>query len=175
MAFRRSTRSRGFPAKRPNLTTWGRVTIPVTNIAAGTKVLLATFALSNPGITEVVRRTRGRFLFTSDQASSYENTVPVIGFIVVNDLAVAAGAASIPGPLTDASDDGWFVWEGYPGLYGSTNTGGSLNNASNFAGIEFDSKAMRRVEEGFTIAIMGEVAAFDVEVSAAISLLSSRG
>jgi len=156
-------------------TNWGRsVSVVKTVVAAGTKVLLGTLVLTNPGINEVIRRSRGRFLVTSDQATAYEGTLFAWGMIVVTDLAIAAGAASIPGPLTDASDDGWFVWEPYPILAGSTDGGSSSSNSAQFRPTDFDSKAMRRVPEGFGIAIMGEVTLVGVEVTIGASVLSSR-
>ena len=172
---RRSFARRALPSRRQALTNWGRTTFRNTTVAAGTKVLVATFVLSNPGINEVVRRTRGRFLWTSDQATILEGSVPAFGFMVVNDLAVAAGAASIPGPITDAGDDGWFVWEGMPMLMGSTDSSSSSSvGLGGWYGVDFDSKAMRKVPEGFTIVVMAEVAAVGVELSMSISLLGSR-
>ncbi len=172
---RRSTRStRSFQSRQAGRTNWARITDVNVSVAAGTKVLVAVLALSNPGINETIRRTRGRFIFTSDQAGTYEGTVAAFGWVVVNDLALAAGAASIPGPITDASDDGWLVWEGYPALFGSTNTGSSTNNSAQFRPTEFDSKAMRKVPEGFGVALMAEVTLFGVEFSHATSVLTSR-
>ena len=89
--------------------------------------------------------------------------------VVVNDLALAAGAASIPGPFTDASDDGWFVHQF---------TGGNRPAATAAESTiwEFDSRAMRRVEEGFGIAVMYENAsagAVAIQVTTGFALLSS--
>ncbi len=78
-----------------------------------TKILLGVFVLSNVGIGETVRRTIGNIWVVSDQAAADEVQVGAFGCIVVTDLAAAAGAASIPGPFTDANDDGWFVWQGF--------------------------------------------------------------
>jgi len=174
MAFARRRANVARTARRPGLTNWARTTLVNTVVAAGTKVLVASFVLSNAGINEVVRRTRGRFLFTSDQATLYEGSIPAVGMIVVNDLALAAGVASIPGPITDANDDGWFVWESSPGLRGATDGSGATSNTGFSRAVEFDSKAMRRVEEGFGIAVVAEVAAVGVELTMGISLLTSR-
>jgi len=145
---RRSTRSTGHRAP----TNWARsVSSIYVNVPAASKVLLATVILSNPGINETIRRTRGRFSVHSDQAVGGEPQLGALGWIVVNDLAVAAGAASIPGPATDASDDGWFVWEAFQS-FGFNGTSGQLFDRS----YQVDSKAMRRVQEGFTLALMVE-------------------
>ncbi len=114
------------------------------------KVVVATQVLNNPGIGETVRRTRGVAIISSDQAAGVEDQFGALGFIMVNDLALAAGAVSIPGPVTDGSDDGWFVWQPLLGV-GNIGANGRVGYV-----VPFDSKAMRRVEEGFGIAIMVE-------------------
>jgi len=114
---------------------------------------VGSFTLSNPGITETLIRTRGRFTVVTDAPIASEDQVGAWGMVVVNDLALAAGAASIPGPATDASDDGWFVWEGFNLVQASV---GATAVTVEGTQMEFDSKAARRVEEGFSIAIMAE-------------------
>ncbi len=147
---RQPARSRFQGRGRRQPTLWSRSTAGTpTTLAVSTKVLLATISLSNPGLAETVRRTRGLIQVTSDQGSAFENQSIAYGMIVVNDLAIAAGAASIPGPVTDEDDDGWFVW--VPVM-----SAGAAVNANDVGRIEFDSKAMRRVEEGFSVAVMAE-------------------
>ncbi len=93
---------------------------------------------------------------------------------VFSDTAVAAGAASLPGPLTDASDDLWFVWIG---LATHVEVGATaLNVQPNFGTHHhFDSKAMRRVEEGFQIVAMIELnASGGAQAIIATSLYSTR-
>ncbi len=143
-----------------------------TVIAFGAKTLIATLTLDNPGIAETIRRTRGVFSISSDQNAAIEDQVGAMGMMVVNDLAIAAGVASLPGPVTDANDDGWFVWVPFAqrGLAGA----GPSNLASET--YHFDSKAMRKVEEGFGIVLVVEnaSAAFGIAFMDAFSLLSSR-
>ena len=162
-----------FRRSGPSRTNWSRLVTPsLTNIAAGTKFFLISFILDNPGISETVRRTRGQIYVRSDQAGSAEDQVGALGIMKVNDVALAAGAASIPGPSTEASDDGWFVWRPFSQMGADTATGAGR------AGLlyEFDSKAMRTVEEGFGLAVMVENASatHGITVVAAISLLTSR-
>jgi len=137
-------------------------------IPAATKVLLTTVVLSNPGIGETVRRTRGRALVQSDQGAAQEGQLLALGLIVVSDLALAAGAASIPGPAIDASDDGWFLWE--PLLNRM-----SISTVSEPRHVEFDSKGMRKIQEGFGIAVMVENSSptFGAIVGCGISILTS--
>ncbi len=174
-APRRNAR-RGFPVRQRSTTDWGRsVDTGLTLVGTGAKVLLATLSLNNPGIGEVVRRTRGRFVVASDQTAATETQFGAIGFIVVNDIAIALGVTGMPGPVTDANDDGWFVWE--PFLQISEAGIGAADGAATVApGFEYDSKAMRRIEEGFGIAVIAEnsssVHALNIAVS--FSILTSR-
>ncbi len=154
---------RGF-TRRPRVPmTWGRTVDDYTAVAAATKVLLFTFVLSNMGIGETMLRTRGRFSVLPGAAS--EQFLGAWGAVVVTDLAVAAGVASLPGPFTDASDDGWFVWE----PFSVAETAATISEQ-----YEFDSKAQRRVEEGSTIAVVCEAATGSAAFSISIgfSLLS---
>ena len=164
-------------AKRAG-TNWGRLDLTQSHaVAAATKILLGSFVLDNPGIAETVRRTRGVILAHSDQASSFERSAVAFGMIVVTDSALAIGVTAIPGPFTDGSDDGWFVHEVIAFTDG-TLVGGSL---STFPGPSpgytrtYDSKAMRKVESGFSIAIMAETSNQGANMGMFISLLSSRG
>ncbi len=125
-----------------------------TTVAAATKVVMASATLSNPGIGETVRRTRGRLWVGSDQQVATEDYVGAFGIIVVSDLALAAGAASIPGPVTDRNDDGWLVWESTANRFQLGSNIGFESNKMQM--IEFDSRAMRKVEEGFGLAFMFE-------------------
>lgn len=139
--------------------------LPV-QIAVSTKVLLFTIELSNPGITETVRRTRGRFAL---QGVGEDKRLGALGFVIVNDLAAAAGVASMPGPVTDASDEGWFVWEPFVSSKSSAAALESVN-------YEFDSKGMRKLEQGFQIAVIVENASAEDQFFFEIgfSLLASR-
>ena len=163
------TQRRSFtPRAKRSSSTWGRLTsiAPIT-VAPATKAIIATVNLNNPGISETVRRTRGIVLVHSDQSTLTEHPQGALGFVVVSDLAIAAGAASIPGPVTDSSDDGWFVWQPLLSVVSSGEAFAHL--------FEFDSKAMRRVEDGFGVAVMVENASADDPfiLTFGFSLLSS--
>ena len=162
--FRRGTR-RG--------TSWARVVEDdFTTVAQASKALIITLVLSNPGISETIVRTEGRILVLSDQAAAVERQFGAIGMVVVSDLAIAAGAASIPGPVTDGSDDGWFQW--MPFL--QEEQGAVVDQAEGIVSMAytFSSKAARRVEEGFGVAIMVENASTGtgMKVAAAVSMLT---
>jgi len=149
-------------------TNWARDVAAVhVAVAAGVKVNLVNFAVTVLGVGETVRRTRG-WIHVSADAAVVQDQLGAFGMVVVNDRAVLAGAASIPGPVTDASDDGWFLW--IPILQRSALV------AEGRIGFryEFDSKAMRRVEEGFQVAVMVENAGANTfRIACGISLLAS--
>ncbi len=162
------TRSRRqFPNRRtPNRSWTGTSSTGPVAVAAATKVVLATFVLSNPNIDETILRTVGVLAVQSDQAAASEDQIGALGMIVVNDLALAAGAASIPGPITDIGDDGWFL---YVPFAQRLNFSSAVGVNPDFAQLyQFDSKAKRRVEEGSGVALIVENAssghAFNVEL-----------
>ena len=153
--------------------TWSRLTVGSFAVAGNTKVLAATFTHSNIGIGETVRRTRGIVGWRSDQVAADEDQIGALGLIIVSDLAVAAGVASIPGPDTDAQDDGWLMWQP---LISSVQT--QDLTGINFRAMDifhYDSKAMRRMEEGFTGAIVVENGSANGAVCAfAMSIYATR-
>ncbi len=106
-------------------------------------------------------------MIQSDQTAADELQFGALGFVVVNDLAAGIGAAAIPGPITDDDDDGWFVWLPVMASFDS-----GIEKSQFY---QFDSKAMRRVEEGFQVAVMFEnaSAATGLQVSVAFSMLTS--
>ncbi len=173
MAARRRGRPAFVQAKR-SPTTWTR-NIPTVSFAipALTKVFPLSFVLNNPGIGETVRRTRGIVSVRNDQQAGIEDITGAFGIVRVGDLALAAGAASLPGPVTDGDDDGWLVWQPFVAMgYALLSSQGGGNTSMQF---EFDSKAMRRVEQGFGLAVMIENASatHGIVATFAVSLLSS--
>ena len=165
----------GRPGRQPGRTNWGRVASPAyATVAAATKVLFIPFLLDNPGISETVRRTRGRFAFHSDQGAGLEEISGAFGAVIVTDAAAAIGITAIPGPVTDASDDNWYLWEPFTGNL-SDNVGGNIVSTNQPMTV-FDSKAMRKVETGFQIAFVVENASATTgfRFIMSISLLSSR-
>ena len=167
MARARVRRISAVTHKRPK--GWARISAATFGaVPAATKVLLGSFTLSNPGIGATVLRTRGSYNIISDQTGSVEEQIGAWGMIVVNDLALAAGVASIPGPITDASDDGWFVWEPFQQSGTDASTGVTVDHP-------FDSKAMRKVREGFSIAVIAENAhaTHAFEMAFGIAMLTS--
>ncbi len=151
-------------------TSWGRIVQTAQfTIATSTKVIPVTFLLDNQGISETVRRTRGMVFVTSDQPSASEAIFGAYGLIVVTDAAAAIGVTAVPGPVTEANDDGWFVWQPFM-------TKGADTIASYQPAFEFDSKAMRKVDTGFQIVMVIENASGTnaLVAAVAVSMLTSR-
>ena len=147
MARRRAPAARRGGEKIVNYT-WSSFSQIKLTLAANTKVLLGFFFLET-GFEETLVRVRGTMTVVTDQAAAVEEQIGAFGMIRVTDRAIAAGAASIPGPGTDADDDGWFVWVPFAQLSGSAALGPGEP-------IMIDSKAQRIVREGQQLAVMVE-------------------
>ncbi len=127
-------------------TLWGDVTTTSTNLtAAGAAVLLnvtgAAFLALRPF---TVVRVRGEWVVFSDQQAADESFHASLGFCVVSDQASAIGITAVPTPGTDRASDLFFVYEQWLGAYFNVSASGfeTINSRS------YDSKAMRKVEEG---------------------------
>jgi len=108
-------------------------------------------------IDETVLRTVGLVSVRTDNSGADEQQIGAFGIIKVSNQAVTAGAASIPGPITDIGDDGWLVHVPFNNAFEfSDATGFAPNMATNE---KFDFKSKRIVEEGFALALMVESAA----------------
>ena len=101
-------------------------------------------------------RTRLLFHVESDQLIASEQTQGALGIIVVSDQAVAAGAASVPGPITN-TDAPFFVWEPFINSFLFLTGSGVQEPTGTY--ITVDSKAMRKVNNNEDVAIMFENAA----------------
>ncbi len=98
-------------------------------------------------------RVRGILYIRSDQTANTETPFGAFGICIVTDQAAAIGITAIPTPITDQSSDIWHTYQfGVAGLQVSSAVG-LIAEGRHF---EFDSKAMRKVEDGFTIASVFE-------------------
>ncbi len=115
------------------------------NIATGGAVLLgslSTLALALRPFTIV--RTRGMLQVNSDQGALSERQLGAYGFAVVSEQAVAIGITAVPTPITDGGSDLWFLYEYFASMeFVQTAVG-----IATYRGVKFDSKAMRKVEDG---------------------------
>jgi len=90
-------------------------------------------------------RTRGQFMARSDQFAASEDYSVNLGMCVVTDQARAIGVTAVPTPATDSGSDLFYVYESIVSriLFG---TGVGFEDPSGRL-IQFDSKAMRKVNE----------------------------
>jgi len=121
-------------------------------VPAASKVLFATLTLSNQGIDETVLRVVGGIGVASDQSAASELQIGAIGMCLATDTAIAAGVASLPDPVTDASDDIWFMYQSWAQEFIFGTAVGLAPDMR--AWYPFDQKAKRIVHSGFSIAVV---------------------
>ena len=136
----------------------------LTTVPAVTKVLIQTFI---PGFTsgETIRRLRGTFYVRAAEVGF--SIHGAIGCFIANDTAVAAGVASLLDPVTDANDDAWLWYHSFHGG-GSVGSGSAGDAAGQVYTI--DSKGMRRMQPGFTLAFVVANASATQDFQFAISV-----
>ncbi len=146
-------------------------TVQATLAGAPTAVLSNSF---NAGVLALrpftIVRTRGILACRSDQTAASETFAVDLGFAVVSDQAVAIGVTAVPTPLTDKGSDLFFVYEqlfGHLSVGAGSGTGPATSGS--WAFMKFDSKAMRKVNEGSDVAVTMEN-----EIAGAIAFISGR-
>ncbi len=100
-----------------------------------------------------VVRTRGFILARSDQDGVDETYGCSWGLAIVSDQAIAIGVTAVPTPDTDIDSDLWFVYESILGRYQFSSGVGQGDVGTSRT---YDSRAMRKVQEGQDIAVVVE-------------------
>ena len=102
---------------------------------------------------------RSRFLIgiETDQVIGSERQIGAVGGAVVSDQAVAVGVTAVPMPITDMASDLWFFHQLAYNTFRFASGVGFDASASEM--YEVDSKAMRKVDIGQDIVIVGELSA----------------
>ena len=123
--------------------------LAVTTTIGATQVVLnqsfSTTTLARRPFTIV--RTRGFIFVQSDQVAALEEQIIGMGMSVVSEQAIAVGVTAVPDPYADLGSDLFFVHKiGMKGM----ESNGDLRGAY----WEFDSKAMRKVEDGQDVAVV---------------------
>ncbi len=150
---RGGTRFAGRTQGRTPNRTWNSFTMVASvAVAATTKVLIATGVPANAGIDLTVLRTRGIMMAIPSAPSADRFLTGAFGIMLVTDEAAAAGVASVPGPATDADNDGWFVHEWLMSRVEFSDATGLLDYAIQ----RYDSKAKRIFEQGQTLVAVVE-------------------
>jgi len=146
------------PNRSRRLTQWGVGPNIVDGAASGNQQTLWT---TGSVVVDKVTITRIRgfihlLIKTSDAVGG--GFRGALGIGLVSDQAFAAGATSMPGPLTDMEWDGW-IWHHFFDIRTVTATiADGVNAVGASQRIEIDSKAMRRQDPNQTMFGMFEVA-----------------
>ena len=146
------------PTRRANTSRANRnwsafVDAAVVAVPASSKVLVAS-AGNDGDVDLTILRTHGIFIATRDDPTGDQFISGAFGMMVVTDLAAAAGVASLPGPATNAEDDGWIVHQYFMSkLHFGTDV--SLNYDAGQQ-VRFDSKAKRILSQDRTFVAVVE-------------------
>ena len=141
------------------VTEWGASAdvAAVQNLAAATAVLDQTFSdatLNAAGVSpSTIVRLRGVIWTKSDTVAAVEQPFGAVSFAVVDQAALDAGVASLNLPITDEPADGFFGFAYFFG--GNTALAAGAADGPWFAQ-EFDSKAMRKIENAQGIGVIVE-------------------
>jgi len=134
--------------------TWIGIDLAPTNIGGGATTLLGSLNAAGLLLRPfTIVRTRIFVLVFSDQEVAPETSEGSLGAIVVSDQALAAGAASIPSPTSQA-DAPFFVWEPFVNFLRFGDDTGIQEPAG--TRLNVDSKAMRKVGVNEDIAFQTE-------------------
>ncbi len=123
-------------------------------LGAGLAVLDQSFTEANLAqeVPFTIVRTRGFVYWRSDQFGAAELPFGALGFMVSTEEARVAGTASMPGPITSEDSDVWFVHQPFIADSRANATGGAAPGRV----FQFDSRAMRKVEDGMAINVLLE-------------------
>ncbi len=155
----RSSRSR-FPlavrSGQRRETKWLSVSPGLATLTATGGTLLAVLSAGAKAFRPfTVMRTHILLQVTSDQIVATEDQVGAYGLAVVSDEASAAGVASIPTPISNASSDKWFVYQMFFNSWAVSSAIGAVNRSGGQV-YQIDSKAMRKVDVGEDIVFVAE-------------------
>jgi len=149
-------RSRGRVATRARRkTTWlsGLDNGVMQNLAAGGTLFYSSLnAAALALLPFTIVRLRGLITVQSDQEAADEEGILGVGKAVVSTDAVAIGISALPTPITDQNSNLWFMYETVPWSWKLTTSGAAQGATHHF----FDSKGMRKVEDGQDIVMTVE-------------------
>ncbi len=147
------SRNRSFGRRRTPNRSWSGFSVVEQAVSSSSKLLLATFALNNPGIDETVLRNVGLISISTDQSAASEFQHGALGIIIVTDTAAALGVAAIPSPIADSDDDGWLLHVPFSQFF---DLGSNIGFNTTSVQYSFDSKAKRIVHDGSSLALVIE-------------------
>ncbi len=126
------------------------------SVAAGGALVILSLSTAELALRPfTVIRTRGVWSIKSDQVIAGEPQAAGLGSCVVSDQAAAIGVTAVPTPITDMSSDLWFVYEFLLAEFTFVSAVGF--DAQGAVSGKYDSKAMRKVEDGQDVITVLEV------------------
>ena len=139
-------------------TVWGDIAPTSSTISAASTALLFTgFSAATLALRPfTIVRFRGLLSIASDQAASSEFQQARFGASIVSEESLAIGVTAVPVPVSDADNDMFFV---FADLVNRMEVSSAIGIWQNAVVSEFDSRAMRKVEDGQDIALCLETTA----------------
>ena len=122
------------------------------DLAEGTQATGTTGLVANVPIT--VLRIRGLIGAQLDPGATDERVLLLFGLIVVPVPAFNVGGVSMPGPVSEDSDD--WIWQG--GLWLTVGAEAGVAQEGSFGSLEIDTKAMRKMKPDEVMALVVQVA-----------------
>ncbi len=160
---RRSSVSRFGGRGRRRATAWsGPFTMNLDDTGTGLHTLVTL--VPTEAETTIVR-VRGSMIFQFLPDTVNDVYLGAIGLITVQAAASAAGSASMPGPVTDASNDGWF-WHSFVDFMAS---GVGAEVPGYGYRVDIDSKAMRKVNDNERVVMRLESTTHSAGVSVKVA------
>ena len=135
---------------------WSNMT-PANSVAIGaTQAVIGSVSIAESSlVAPTLLRSRGNLIVNAIPDAATDADTIGLGLIVVHSNALAAGGASVPGPIKDQGAD--WLWYRYVALDAAGATAEAATNNWNVQLVEVDSKAMRRVPEDHAVILVGEV------------------
>ena len=149
------TRSRG-RLGAPRKTLWlGIAPTSITLASASAVAIQNSLNAAALALTPfTIIRTRGFWQLRSDQSAASEDYGASIAAAVVSEQAVAIGATAVPTPDTDISSSMFFMFESMASRFEFDDATGF--HPANGVRQHYDSKAMRKVEQGEDVIFVAE-------------------
>ena len=145
---RQFSRSRGRAGASRRETLWAPIPVSQAQITGGGANLLLQASASEDALRPyTITRTHLHVSVISDQVIATEDQIVAIGMAVVSDQASAIGVTAVPTPVTDLESDAWYLHQWLQNSFVFATASGFQDGG--VMQVDFDSKAMRRVEDGF--------------------------
>ena len=139
--------------KQRRETLWAFITPTLTSMAASGGIITGTMNAALLALRPfTIVRTRGYLFLESDQAAAAELQVAAYAGAVVTEQALAIGVTAVPTPITDMGSDEFFLHQII-----MADESALTDVAKPGVGVQFDSRAMRKVSESEELYFVAEL------------------